>query len=107
MGAAAAIASAVIGLGGAVYSSEKQKSAAEKSRRDAKEARRLEEQRAQEQFYATQPEEEGAKIEFGVQDDEELGSYGEFFTTGASSASAPSVGGLGFGTTGSNVMGGS
>ena len=75
---AAAIIGAVIGAGGAIYSSNKQSEAQREAERRAEEAR-LEAEREQERiFRATKPEEEEAKISFGTEDDEEMGTYNEF-----------------------------
>jgi hypothetical protein len=99
--ASAAIASAVIGAGTSLYAANEQKKAQDEAARMAAEAARLEEERQRSIFEATKPQEEAAKISFGLDDDEEiLPAYSEFITPITPNNTISS---LGFGTLGGTV----
>ena len=95
----AALLSAVIGAGTAVYSSEQAKSAAQKAEDEQTRLREEAQEEADRLAAEARPEEETATIEFGAEDEEELGSANDFLvsktvSTGLTSGSL--TGGLGF-----------
>jgi 6-phosphogluconolactonase (cycloisomerase 2 family) len=98
-GIGAAIA-AGISLTASAVSSKQQKDEKEKADEQA-ELARLEAEKEQERiFSATKPEEEGAKITFGVDNEGEMGTYNDFLVPKPTSTSKPALGGLGFNTLG-------
>ncbi len=76
----AMIASAVIGAGASVYSSEQQKKAAKKDREARESAAEAERKRLEDIERATKPEEEGlGEIDFGAEgSDSGMGSSSDF-----------------------------
>lgn len=95
----AALLSAVIGAGSAIHSGAQARSAA-KDAADEQERLRTEAQEEADRLAAeARPEEETATIEFGKEDEEELGSTNDFLiskTTSTGLTSGSLTGGLGF-----------
>ena len=95
----AALLSAVIGAGSAVYSSTQASDAAKKAREEQTRLRTEAQEEADRLAAEARPEEETATIEFGKEDEEELGSTNDFLiskTTSTGLTSGSLTGGLGF-----------